>query len=80
MLAAAGGYNLLLKAHRGGKWILLSRTLSSLVTLALLASLLLRFKILDRARAIAPGASTGAASIIALLSRIDRIRRGEGGP
>jgi O-antigen/teichoic acid export membrane protein len=80
VLAAGGGYYLLLKAHRGGKWILLSRTLSSLVTVPLVASMSLRFGILGGAWAIALGASIGTASIIAFASRADRIGRAEGAP
>jgi O-antigen/teichoic acid export membrane protein len=75
--AAAGGYDLLLKAHRGGKRILLSLSLSSLVTLALLGYLSLRFGILGGAWAIALGASIGTASIIAFASRVDRIGQAE---
>jgi O-antigen/teichoic acid export membrane protein len=80
VLAAGGGYYLLLKAHRGGKWILLSRTLSSLVTVALVAWMSLRYEILGGAWAIALGASIGTASIIAFASRANRIGRVEGRP
>ena len=80
VLAAGGGYYLLLKAHRGGKWILLSRTLSSLVTVALVAWMSLRYEILGGAWAIALGASIGTASIIAFASRANRIGRVEGTP
>jgi O-antigen/teichoic acid export membrane protein len=74
--AAAGGYYLLLKAHREGKWILLSLSLSSVVTLASAAYLSLRIGILGGAWGIALGASIGTASIIASASRIDRDRAG----
>jgi hypothetical protein len=65
---------------RRGKWILLSRTLTSLVTLALLMPLSLRFGILGGARAIAVGMSVGTATIIPFASRVDRIGRVQGGP
>jgi O-antigen/teichoic acid export membrane protein len=79
MAAAAGGYYVLLKAHRGGKRILLSRTLTSLVTLALLAPLSLRFGILGGAWAMALGASTGTASIIGFALGADPVDRDQEG-
>jgi hypothetical protein len=59
---------------------LLARTLTSVVSLALLAPLSLRFGILGGAWAIALGAGIGTASIIAFASKIPRTAPTEGVP
>ena len=75
--AAAGGYYLLLKAYRGGKWILLSLSLSSFVTLALLVSVSRRFGIVGGAWTIALGAAVGTVSIIAFAFMVPRTRQAD---
>jgi O-antigen/teichoic acid export membrane protein len=72
--AAAGGYYLLLKAHRGGKLILVSLTLSSVATFSLLVFLSLQFGIVGGAWAMTLGASIGTTSIIAFALRVDRAK------
>ena len=78
--AAAGGYYLLLKARSEGKRILLSLTLSSLATLALLAFLSLHFGIVGGAWAMTLGASIGTVSIIAFASRVKGTGKESGVP
>jgi O-antigen/teichoic acid export membrane protein len=72
--AAAGGYYILLKAHRGGKLILVSLTFSSVATFSLLVFLSLHFGIVGGAWAMTVGASIGTTSIIAFAIRVDRAR------
>jgi O-antigen/teichoic acid export membrane protein len=77
MTAAAGGHSLLLKALRMGKWILLSRTFTSIVTLVTLVPLSLRFGIVGGGWAMALGTSVGTISIIVFASHPNLARKGE---
>jgi hypothetical protein len=72
--ALAGGYYLLLKAHRGGKLILVSLTLSTVATFSSLVFLSLQFGIVGGAWAMTLGASIGTTSIIAFALRVDRAK------